>query len=139
MEVEEVETYGDLLRILQTLSPDQLAMPAQVVKGQFDQDEVHEACPLVCVGSVNKLGLRYVRSVKDNRRNGDEIIIYIDSNPFAEDGAIAHEMTDAMDWDNTIPIYPKDYSPDQNWTGLAQKLVDETTEETPDGSIRSNT
>ena len=137
MEVQDVQTYGDLLRILQTLTPEQLAQPAQVVKSHPIHEKVLTAFPIICVGTVDKLGLLYVRSSKDNRRHGEEVILFLDGNPHSKNGAIAWQLNgdDFAKGLPGTPIFPPDFSPDQDWTGPAQKLVDETVQELPDGSL----
>lgn len=74
------------------------------------------------------MGLLYARSVTDNRRHGEQLVIYTDGNPFGEDGAVAYEYdsnaTPKFMGLRHKPIYPEDYTPDQDWTGPAQQLVD---------------
>jgi hypothetical protein len=138
MEIKEVSTYGDLLKVLQILSPEQLAQPAQVVKSHSVHEKVLAALPIICVGTVDSLGLLYIRSSKDNRRHGDEVILFLDSNPFGKNGAIAYEAIGADIFGECTPIFPKDYNrEEQDWTvsGTAKKRVDETIQELPDGSL----
>ncbi len=79
-----ITTWGDLLCALQKLSPEQLAQPAQIVKEHPCADKVISAKPVVAIGTVDTLDLRYVRSCKDNRRHGDEIVLLVDGNPYGK-------------------------------------------------------
>ncbi len=123
----DITTWGDLLCALHKLSAEQLAQPAQIVKEHPCADKVISAKPVVAIGTVDTLDLRYVRSCKDNRRHGDEIVLLVDGNPYGKDGAVAHRWIGRDETSGKLdssPIYPKDYTPDQNWTGPAQKLAD---------------
>ena len=135
----EIATWADLLKVLQSLTPQQLDTPAQVVRSHPVYEHVHEAEPIVCMGTVDELGLLYVRSSLDNRRHGNEVVLFTDGNPFAEDGAIAYECELDMEGEEFFSkkraVYPDRYTPDQNWTGPAQAIVDKTVEETGDGSL----
>lgn len=131
---EIIDTYADLLKALQKLTPEQLAQPAQVIKSHPVEEKVLAGHPVICLDTVDSLGFRYIRSCKDNRRHGEEVVIFVDGNPYGVDGAIAYEGNFLLDEECT-PIYPANYSPDQNWTGPAQKIVDDTIEYLPDGSV----
>lgn len=119
---KEVETWADMLKALQQMTPEQLQQPIQSVQGHPMDDYVYELQQGICLGTVDEIGLKYTRSVKDNRRHGDEVILYTDGNPFGEDGAVAYELLpDGGD----KPIYPKDHDESKDWTGPAQKLADQ--------------
>lgn len=125
----EVTTWEDLLKILQEASPEQLEQPIQVVKASPMWDHVHECHMGICIGTVDDLDLRYVRSVSDNRRNGDELVLYVDGNPHAKDGAIGYEWSvdeeiKSVDDLGNNPIYPQGHNDSSNWTGPAQVLTD---------------
>jgi hypothetical protein len=74
------------------------------------------------------LGLRYARSVTDNRRNGDELVLFSDGNPHAEDVAVAYEVDQAYEGKEPFkhhkPIYPANHDSSMDWTGPAQELAD---------------
>jgi hypothetical protein len=135
--IQVTTTLADLLRALQGLTAEQLAQPAQVVRSHPVAEHVFAARPVICLGTVDGLGLRYVRSSRDNRRHGDEVVLFIDGNPFARDGAIAYQVTAEDPFGEGRPIYPPDHAADRDWSGPAQKLVDATMEELPDGSLRA--
>jgi hypothetical protein len=135
MKIQEVETYADLLKILQNMTPEQLAKPVQTVMSHPVYEAVRAACPVICVGSVDELGLLYIRSAHDNRRHGDDIILFVDYNPFGVDGAIAYTVSLNGDVSKDTPIYPKNHTEDQNWTGPAQKLIDKSVKELSDGTL----
>lgn len=117
--VQEIATWGDLWTALGKLSAEQLEMPAQVIRENPCATKVLSGKPAVCIGTVDALDLRYVRSCRDNRRHGEEIVLLVDGNPFAKDGAIGYKGMDLQQ-----PIYPGAYTKDQDWTGPAKELVD---------------
>lgn len=125
MNAEGIETYEDLLRILERMTPDQLSQPIQVVNFVPSDDMVNVCQPAVCIGSIGALGLRFVRSSVDNRKNVEEIVISIDHNPFSESGVVAYEWRpreDSEEFDE-IPLYQTSHDAGSDWTGPAQALI----------------
>lgn len=117
-----IETYEDLLRRLQALTPDQRKQRVQVARAPADYSEVVALDPVVGLYAVDEAGFDYARSSVDNRRHGDELVLVYDANLFAKDGAIAYEM-DAEDLIFDKPIYPPGHDDSADWTGPAQKLA----------------
>lgn len=120
----EIEIWEDVLRVLQEASPEQLKQPVQICDHHPVEDYVHGLKPGIALGIVDALEIKYARSVTDNRRHGEHLIIYTDYNPYAEDGAIAYEWDLENDCEH-IPIYPKDHDESKDWTGPAQRLIDQ--------------
>jgi len=125
--------YQEVLEALQQLTPEQLKMDAQVVKCSNIHEEVNEGLPVIAVDTVDNFGILYIRSSKDNRRHGDEVYLLLDGNGHAEDGATSYLMGDSFD--DMTPCYPKSHDDGADWTGHAQKLVDETIKELSDGTL----
>ena len=50
----EIATWADLLKVLQSLTPQQLDTPAQVVRSHPVYEHVHEAEPIVFMGTVDE-------------------------------------------------------------------------------------
>ncbi len=127
-----IRTYRDLLDALQSASEEQLDMPVQCADSRPVDEQVHVLKKAICLGTVDELSLRYARSVVDNRRNGEELVLFCDGNPFGEDGAIAYTMIDRSDVpDEDVltnfrqrmePIY---HDESRDWTGPAQKIADQ--------------
>lgn len=88
----DIETYQDLLAVLQKMTPEQLAQPIQVVKDCGDLSKPVELQPAFCIGTVKELEFNAARSSVDNVYHPEEIVIMIDSNPFRQDGVIAHKL-----------------------------------------------
>lgn len=84
-------TYRDLLAILQGLHSDQLGQLVQIADPPSDCRPV-ELMPAIAFGSVQDLEFEGARSAVDNRYNVDELVLLIDHNPFAADGALAYEL-----------------------------------------------
>ena len=101
---------------------------------------VYKLQKVICFGTVDALGLRYARSVTDNRRNGQELVLFSDGNPHGEDGAVAYEFDSSQKTD--IPfgrgksIYPKDFDPSMDWTGPAQKIADAEQRKAAHGTLK---
>lgn len=126
--MKTTQTWQDVLNVLLTLSPEQLAQTSQVTRSSPIGDHVYEGQAIICLGTIDELELDYFRSATDNRRHGDEIVAFTDGNPFAKNGAVAWELKpggNINDDDSMIPIFSKDHTPDQDWTGPAQKVADE--------------
>ena len=134
LDYQSVRTYRDLLQALKKASDEQLDMPIQCTDSHPVDEYVYALKSGICLGTVDELDLRYARSVKDNRRNGDELVLFCDGNPFGEDGATGYVMKDASESPEPIdaiefrdrfePVYPDDHDESRDWTGPAQKLVD---------------
>lgn len=98
----EVTTWGDLLAVLQEQIQVIRDKPIQVALIGPDSDAVVELLPAYALGMIADLEIAACRSVVDNKWHGDDVVLLIDHNPFAEDGAIAYE-----DFDRGKPIYGK--------------------------------
>ena len=132
---QSLRTYRDLLQALQKATEEQLEMPIQCADSHPVDEYVHTLKQAICLGTVDELDLRYARSVKDNRRHGEELVLFCDGNPFAEDGATSYVMkgssesrksTDTLDLrDRFQPVYPEDHDESRDWTGPAQELSDQ--------------
>ncbi len=119
--VKSVETWGDLLKILGTMTPEQLDQPVQVIESHPCWDHVREGQKGICIGTVDDMQIAYFRSVTDNRRRGEQVVLFTDGNPYAEDGAIGYEW---MDDGEDKPIYRKNHCDEMDWTGPAQRIAD---------------
>ena len=97
-------------------------------------------------GTVDDLDLRYARSVNDNRRNGNEIVLYCDGNPFGEDGRTGSTLSDTETtsdtkiatgfFDRLEPVYPEDHDDSRDWTGSAQRLADQVPRKRTEGTLK---
>jgi len=144
-EYYSIRTYRDLLEALQAASEEQLSMPVQCVDSHPVDEYVHALKKAICLGTVDALDLRYTRSVVDNRRHGDELVLFCDGNPFGEDGASAYTMKeqsgesgeDALTnfRDRMEPIYPDDHDESRDWTGPAQIIADQTPRNRGQGTV----
>lgn len=92
-------TYREILDILNAMSEEQLAQPAQVMVSQVDGDKDISLNPVISFQTVGKLvsgetGEEYqkTRSAFDNEHHPDHFVLLVDWNPFAEDGTIAFDL-----------------------------------------------
>jgi len=140
IEYRSVTTYRGLLEALQQASEEQLDLPIQCVKSHPVDEHVYALQQVICIGTVDALGLRYARSVTDNRRNRDELVLFSDGNPHGEDGAVAYEVDETFEGKEPFkhhkPIYPPDHDPSMDWTGPAQELADSQQRKRPHGTLR---
>lgn len=134
---QEIKTLGDLLTALQACDENQLKQPLQVCKGHPVDEHVHALQKGIVFGTLDALEIRYARSVVDNRRHGDDLVIYTDGNPFGKEGAKAYMLVDPNDDPNENisskelfermkqrPIHPENHDDSADWTGPAQKIED---------------
>ncbi len=99
----EVRTWEDLGAKIAAMTPEQRKQPIQCVKPTPIQDQVQEMLPGIAIATVEQFGFYKCRSTHDNKYNANDVVLLIDSNPFAEDGAVAYEWSEDMD----TPIYGK--------------------------------
>ena len=100
----EVRTLEDLANAIMALPVDQRRQPIQVAKCSADSDEVVELMPGIALATVGALGIEACRSVHDNKYHADDVVLLIDWNPFAVDGAIGYDLNH---WSgDELPIYP---------------------------------
>ena len=143
---QSLRTYRDLLEALQNASEEQLGMRIQCTDSHPVDEYVYKLKQAICIGTVDDLDLRYARSVNDNRRNGNEIVLFCDGNPFGEDGRTASTLKDtetARDsknaenfFDRLEPVYPEDHDESRDWTGPAQKLADQIPRKRTEGTLK---
>ncbi len=143
---QSLHTYRDLLEALQNASEEQLDMRIQCTDSHPVDEYVYKLKQAICIGTVDDLDLRYARSVNDNRRNGNEIVLFCDGNPFGEDGRTASTLKDtetARDsknaenfFDRLEPVYPEDHDESRDWTGPAQKLADQIPRKRTEGTLK---
>ena len=124
--MDEIRTYRQLLAMLQEVPDEKLDQPVQVAGPHIISDEmVVTLRPAIAVGTVEEMEFRYARSSEDNRFHPEELVILIDGNPFGKGGAVAYEQVQGSMKLGEKPIYPTNHSPEADWTGPAQKLLDE--------------
>jgi len=88
----EVTTWEDLAEKIAALTPEQRQKPIQCLYVTPNDSDVQECLPAIAMATIDELGISRCRSVYDNQYHGDDIVLLLDGNPFAEDGAIAYEM-----------------------------------------------
>lgn len=122
----EVETWADLEQRIKNMTPEQKSQRVQVCLHSPNAYHVNDLRPVVLVDTIAELGLQYCRSSVDNKHHDEEIVIYVDGNPFGEDGAKGYMYQTPEDlFDNKgTPIYPKTHDESSDWTGPAQKIRD---------------
>lgn len=140
IEYQSITTYRELLAALQEASDEQLDLPIQCVNSHPVDEYVYELQQVICLGTVDALGLRYARSVTDNRRHGDELVLFSDGNPYGEDGAIAYEVDQAYEgrepFKHHKPVYSANHDASMDWTGPAQELADGEERKRPHGTMK---
>jgi len=122
MSERSVRTWGDVLAALQRLTPEQLKQPAQAVLCEPSDSVVSECQSCIAIGTVDEFEIEAIRSVTDNKRHGEEVVILLDYNPFAEDGCVAYELVKG----GKRPLYGKDgpTPPESQRVRIAPKVLD---------------
>jgi hypothetical protein len=119
----EINNWNDLSQLINKMMPAQRLQPVQIIDSHPCEDHVHELRLGILFCTIGEMELKYCRSSVDNRYHDDEFAIYTDCNPFAENGAAAYELKEGgID----EPIFPKGHDESSDWTGPAQKSLDES-------------
>ena len=125
--ISEVNTWADLAKAISKLSKAEQSQPVQVVKVHVHNDAVNALLPGICLGSVGALEIRFARSVIDNKKHEEHIVLQVDGNPFGEVGSCAYEMVTKIVkgkkkyfWH---PCFPENHTDECDWSGPAQKIV----------------
>jgi hypothetical protein len=109
--MQSIETWGDLLAALNSLTSEQLRQPVQIAESPADCKPVEMQCG-IAIGTVGEFEFSGSRSTHDNRYHADDVCLLVDGNSFAEDGAIAYEMkthkTNGRPVIRHVPLYGKD-------------------------------
>lgn len=86
--------WQELLDLLNTIPPDQLDQPAQLIV--YDSCYgIDECLPIIHFSDIQSLELPGCRCVSDNKYHGEQFVLLADNgNGFAEDGAISYELLD---------------------------------------------
>lgn len=127
--MKELATYKDLLDVLQGLTEEQLTQPIQVVQSPASDEWPAELMPGIAIGTVNDFGFYRCRSAIDNKYHAADLVLLIDANPFAQNGAIGYSLSECDgDYDNleNYPIWGKDGPTD---------ISDQTAPSTPTGLV----
>ena len=140
IEYRSITTYRELLEALQQANEEQLDLPIQCVNSHPVDEYVYTLQQVICIGTVDALDLRYARSVRDNRRNGEELVLFSDGNPHAEDGAVSYVVDDTFEGEEPLkhhsPIYPPNHDASMDWTGPAQELADSQQRKRSDRTLK---
>lgn len=108
--LKDVSTYRDLLSALQSMSDEQLNQIVQIADPPTDCRPVPLAFG-IAIGTVGDFEFEGARSVVDNQYHADEVVILIDGNPFASDGAMGYTLDkhgpDSKPIIRKVPIYGK--------------------------------
>jgi hypothetical protein len=97
--------WKELGEKIAALTDEQRLQPVQVVNISPNGNDVNELMPGVEIDTVDGFGIYAARSIVDNKRNGKEVVLLIDHNPFGEDGVIAWEW---IHGEEDKPIYGRE-------------------------------
>lgn len=101
----DIRTWADLAAKLQQMTPEQLQQPIQCVKPTMDEDDVQEMLTGIAFATVEAFGFHKCRSTHNNKYCPGDLVLLVDYNPYAENGAIAYQLGE----DNEdIPLFGKD-------------------------------
>ena len=110
--ITDIPTYRHLAAALQAMTDEQLNQPVQIADPPADCRPV-ELLKGLAIATVGELEFAGSRSVVDNRYHADDVVLLVDANPFADDGAVAYELRNEGPKDGTpimrhVPIYDAD-------------------------------
>lgn len=109
--------YKDILRIVSAMNDEQLEQKAQVVISGVSDDHVYECLPVISLQTINDLEIQYARSSVDNRRHGNDFVLFTDIHPFELSGCDGYDITYGCE-----ERFPADHDESADWTGPAQAL-----------------
>ncbi len=108
--MKEITTYGDLLAKLETMTEAELNQPVQIADPPNDCRPV-ELQQGIAIGTVGEFEFEGSRSVIDNRYHADEVVILIDGNPHAEDGAVSYLLKNEGPKEKQVVRHIPQYGP----------------------------
>ena len=98
----DVTTWEDLAAKIAEMTDEQRNQPIQCVNPTPNEDDVQEMLPGIAIATVDEMGFCRCRSTHSNKYEPGDVVLLMDHNPFAEDGAVAYDWTDGED---DTPIY----------------------------------
>lgn len=122
--MKEIETYRDLLNVLQEMPGEQLDQPIQCVKPHPDESKVNEMQPALAIGTVAEFEFFHCRSTHNNRYCPDDVVLLMDGNHFGEDGVVAWTQNPdnpKFSMDGMVPEYGR-----HGKTSLADQTAPDT-------------
>lgn len=87
-----IRTWGDVLAFLQSLTPEELQQPAQVLPPNPNGDLPTALLPLYAAGTLHALGVDDTRDAVTNSHHPHHVVLCFDWNPFLPDGAIGSDL-----------------------------------------------
>lgn len=101
-----IGTWEDLAKAILALPDEQRRQPVQCCPPTGSDEAPVELLPGIALGTVMYFGLCGARSTHDNKFRADDVVLLMDHNAFAEDGAIAYEwLADESGSSTDHPIY----------------------------------
>lgn len=120
--MKSIETLGDLRDYLNSLTPEQLKLPAQTAKASAMLNEPIECEPIIAAGTMDEMQFPAARSVSNNRFIPEEIVLLTDGSPFGKDGATSYTIEDFKQRDvNGRPKMTPSYEPYDGPTPLKEQ------------------
>lgn len=104
----EIETWWDLMLAIEAMTDEQQSMPIQAVNCTHDSGEVQEMMPGIAIATVEEFEFEACRSTHNNKYCPKDIVLLLDQNSFAKDGAVACRVHGlGAEWEGE-PEYGKD-------------------------------
>lgn len=89
--MKEIKTLQDLLSYIASCPHEDRMRPLLVASPDFMHiDGVVELQLGICIGKASEFGFFGARSPIDNKYHDDDIVLYVNENPFDYDGAISY-------------------------------------------------
>ena len=105
MPLHDVETWQDVADAILKMTPEQRAMPVQCCNPTSCHDDVQEMVQGICIGTVSAFEFQACRSTHNNKYCPDDVVLLMDVNQHAPDGAIMYEWKDDG---SEVPMYGSD-------------------------------
>lgn len=94
MEISDVETWGDLGKAILKMTPEQRSMQIQCINPIPSDVAMQEMIQGIAIGTVEAFEFSACRSTHNNKYCPNDVVLLMDSNPHAEDGALLYHWKD---------------------------------------------
>lgn len=108
--MKEIKTLQDLLSYIASCPHEDRMRPLLVASPDFMHiDGVVELQLGICIGKASEFGFFGARSPIDNKYHDDDIVLYVNENPFDYDGAISYRYVfdELNNMYSEVPVYSR--------------------------------
>lgn len=90
--LKEIKTWRELYRVLGDLTYEQGEQPIQVLLSTASDIDVLPLMPGIALATIEALQFDKTRDTIDNSHRPEGVVLFVDHNPFDEDGCFAEDL-----------------------------------------------